>query len=195
MRVIGGRLRSRRLLGPPKGVRPTSDRVREALFATLGELAGARVLDPFAGTAALSIEAVSRGAAHAVVVERSQAALEVIRRNLAALEIADRFEVFRGDALRVVGRLAGREPFDLVLIDPPYRAELAEPMLAALVATDLVAAGGTVVVEGAKRHPVAAPRGMVIVAERDYGDTRITWLSPEAGCEEAGRRGRRRQQP
>lgn len=185
MRVIGGRLRSRRLFGPPKGVRPTSDRVREALFATLGDLSGVTVLDAFAGTGALSIEAVSRGAERAVAIDRSRQALDVLRRNLSALGIEDRFEVLQGDALRMSGRLAGRGPFDLVLIDPPYRAELAEPLLRTLVAAGLLAEGATVVVEGAKRHPVAPPAGLVVVAEREYGDTRLTWLSPRAGSGEA----------
>jgi 16S rRNA (guanine966-N2)-methyltransferase len=198
MRVVGGDLRSRRLTGPPKGVRPTSDRVREALFARLGDLRGARVLDLFAGTGALAIEALSRGAEAAVLVERSAGALRTIRRNLADLGLEGRAEVLPGDAASVVRRLPGDDPFDLVLLDPPYGEDRRGVLpsaaagsdglaaaLSALVEARVLTARATVVVEGAKRHPVAPPRGLRVEAWKDYGDTRLTWLCPGGAFRES----------
>jgi len=104
-------------------VRPTSDRVREALFGKLGDLDGFRVLDLFAGTGALAIEALSRGAEAAVLVERAASSLDVIRANLDVLGLAGRAQVIRGDVAKIVRRLAGAEVFDRVLLDPPYESE------------------------------------------------------------------------
>jgi 16S rRNA (guanine(966)-N(2))-methyltransferase RsmD len=137
------------------------------------------VLDVFSGTGALSIEAISRGAERAVLIERSGRSLSVIRQNLASLGLEDRAEVVAGDASRSIRRLAGVDPFDLVFLDPPYGSDCLGPSLQALVETDLLAAAATVVVEGSKRHPLAVPRGLVISDERNYGDTRVTWLSPQ----------------
>lgn len=183
MRVVGGELRSRRLQGPPKGVRPTSDRVREALFARLGDVVGGRVLDLFAGTGALAIEALSRGAAHAVLVDRSTRSLNVIRSNLEALALDARAEVLSGDAVRVALRLAGSEPFDTIFLDPPYDSDRLVPCLEAVVEAGLLAEWGVVVVETAKRHSLAAVPGLAVVDDRTYGDTRLTWLGPEARSE------------
>ena len=166
-------------MGPPQGVRPTSDRVREALFARLGDITGARVLDLFGGTGALSIEAISRGAAGAVLVDCSNRSLSVMRQNVAALGLEDRAEVVCGDALRVVRRLAGGACFDLVFLDPPYESDLLALVLDALVEGKLLAPSATVVVESPKRHTLAPARGLGVASQRDYGETRITWLSPE----------------
>lgn len=176
MRVIGGAWRSRRLSGPPEGVRPTSDRVRESLFARLGDVTGARVLDLFAGTGALAIEALSRGAERAVLVDRAAASLEVLRRNLLALDVGDRAEVVGGDALRLIPRLGERGPFDLVFLDPPYAWDGLAELLVRIVSHDLLAPDALVVVEGAKRHSLAPPAGLSLEDERVYGDTRVTWL-------------------
>jgi 16S rRNA (guanine966-N2)-methyltransferase len=175
MRVIAGSHGGRRLKAPPgRGTRPTAERVREALFSILGDLRDERVLDLFAGTGALGIEALSRGAASAVFVERDARAAGILRENLAALEIgAERAEVRRSDALAVL-RAAGEraELYDLVLIDPPY-ADAASlgakltPLLAPLLAPD-----ARIVVESDRRRPLElqAP----ILTERRYGDTSIT---------------------
>ena len=178
MRVTGGRLGGRRLVAPPSGVRPTADRVREALFARLHDLDGARVLDLYAGTGALGIEALSRGAAHVVFVERSNASLAALRRNLLALELDDCTRVVRGDVRSALRRIADEQMrFDLVLADPPYAdAALAEP-LALLVTGGLLAPDATVVVERSRRHPLPSVAGLVSQGSRRYGDTELEWLA------------------
>lgn len=179
MRVIAGDLRGRRLFAPRTGVRPTSDRVRESLFAVLGPLAGGCVLDLYAGTGALGIEALSRGAATAVFVDRAPGSLSVLRRNLAALALGDRSRVIRADVAAGLGRLqrAG-ESFDLVFADPPYETLGVEAVLAVLVEGRLLREGASVVVERGRRHPLAAVAGLAQIDERSYGDTVITRLRP-----------------
>jgi 16S rRNA (guanine966-N2)-methyltransferase len=183
MRVIAGRLGGRRLRPPPdEGVRPTSDRVREALFAQLGVLEDARVLDLYAGTGALGIEALSRGASAATFVERSPASLAVLRDNLGRLGLEAQSRIMRGDALAVVRRLGrSAERFDLVLADPPYALEVGPALLMVLRAARIVAQGGTVVIESSRRHPVGPVPGWRVASERRYGDTVVTRLTPEDG--------------
>lgn len=172
MRVVAGRLGGRRLKSPPAAVRPTSDRVREALFSTVGPVEGLRVLDLFAGSGALSIEAISRGAATAVLVEGDRLTAAVVRENLEAMGIGEEARLVRGDALREAGRLAAAgERFDLVFIDAPY-AE-AESLVAGLEPAlgDLCAPGARVVVETARHcDPLV---NLPMVHERRYGDTVI----------------------
>ena len=169
MRVVAGELKGRRLASPPRraaDVRPTSDRARETLFALLGDVSGARVLDLYAGTGALAIEALSRGAADAVLVDSDP---RVARRNVSGLGLEDRCEVVRSDALRY---LAGSdETFDLVLCDPPYAlgAKLG-PDLGRLVPPRLDA-GGRLVVESSSRAPVDLD--LSLVAERRIGEALI----------------------
>jgi 16S rRNA (guanine966-N2)-methyltransferase len=129
MRVIAGEFGGRRLKPPPDArVRPTADRVREAWFSILGDaIPGARVLDLFAGSGALGLEALSRGAAHVSFVELSPRSLATLRQNVTALGVADRVTVHRGDALRFVDRVAHRE-FDVALADPPYTTGQAEAL-------------------------------------------------------------------
>lgn len=183
MRVVAGELKSRRLLGPPAGVRPTSDRVRESLFARLGDVRDARVLDLFAGTGALAIEALSRGALYAVLVERAPSALGVIRENLRLLGLTDSSRVIRGDASKSARRLAAAgERFHLVFVDPPYASDEAEQALAAIAEAQLLAPGGAVVLETAKRHALSTPgsgvTGLRLVDEWEYGDTLVTrWVA------------------
>ena len=118
MRVVAGELGGRRLHAPAGGAtRPTADKVREALFSIVGDIEGARVLDLFAGSGALGIEALSRGAADATFVERAGPAVAAIRRNL--LELGLEGDVRRGDVARFLKRAAGEPPFDLVFCDPP----------------------------------------------------------------------------
>jgi 16S rRNA (guanine966-N2)-methyltransferase len=175
MRVIAGRLGGRRLKAPPgRRTRPTSDRVREALFAMLGDLGGERALDLFAGSGALGIEALSRGAAHAVFVERDALAVKVLRENLASLELSsEAAEVRRGEALRALQSARERkETYDLLFIDPPYdQASDLGSELSALLAP-VLAPGARIVVESDRRAPLAlsAPIGR----QRRYGDTLIT---------------------
>jgi 16S rRNA (guanine966-N2)-methyltransferase len=181
--VTGGELKGRRIRVPTgASVRPTSDRVRESLFARLGDLAGACVLDLFAGSGALGIEALSRGAASAVFVERSASVAAVLRSNLDSLDLANRSRVVRGDAPGAVRRLAHEGlRVDLVLLDPPYaEPQAAERALRALATSGILARHATLVVEASRRAPPAAVEGLVVVDERRYGDTLVIRLEPAA---------------
>jgi 16S rRNA (guanine966-N2)-methyltransferase len=175
MRVIAGRLGGRRLKAPPGRVtRPTSDRVREALFAMLGEVQHACVLDLFAGSGALGIEALSRGAARAVFVEHDGTAARVLAENLAALGIDSGVGELRrsdaGQALR--SARAGKETYDLLFIDPPYgQAREWAQVLGALLPA-LLLPGARVVLESDRREPLELEMG--IERQRRYGDTLIT---------------------
>jgi 16S rRNA (guanine966-N2)-methyltransferase len=152
------------------GTRPTSDRVREALFSILGDVQGAHVLDLFAGSGALAIEALSRGAESAVLVDRSAAALAVIRRNLEAVGLAA--EVHRADALAFLGRApAAARQYDLVFVDPPYRqvGSLGPRLAEAL--PPVLAPESRIVLESDRRAPLDLD--LPIYDERRYGDTLI----------------------
>jgi 16S rRNA (guanine966-N2)-methyltransferase len=169
MRVIAGELGGRRLLAPRgEATRPTAGRVREALFSMLGDLAGLRVLDLFAGSGALGIEALSRGAAAATFVERSPRALAALRANIAALGLGERARVVDGDA-RTALRAAAE--YDLVFVDPPYAeaSSLADALASGLPA--LLAPGARVVSESDRRAPLEL--AMPLQRERRYGDTMI----------------------
>ncbi|MHA7838443.1 MAG: 16S rRNA (guanine(966)-N(2))-methyltransferase RsmD [bacterium] len=188
MRIIGGSLRGRDLGRVSEGVRPTSDRVREALFSSLGDVAGLRVLDLYAGTGALGLEAFSRGASGVVFVDQSRRVLRDLRRRLEHLGLS-RVEALRlisSEASRALRRLASESiSFDLVFVDPPYASGEREPVLEALFAGPLLSPDSVVVVEGPKRHPLAAIPGARRLEERRYGETWLTWLAP-AGPESSG---------
>jgi 16S rRNA (guanine966-N2)-methyltransferase len=181
MRIIGGHDRGRRLRAP-RGLRtrPTADRVRETLFDVLGPaVAGARVLDLFAGTGAVGIEALSRGAARVVLVERDQAALRALRANLAALGASRAAaRVMAGDVLRVLPDLGAQEgPFDLVFVDPPYATSLADRALAALAGTAICRDGTEVVVQHSTRTVLSPVPGLAAHRRaRRFGDTALTFL-------------------
>ena len=168
MRVVAGEFKGRRLQAPRGArTRPTADRVREALFSMLGDVGGARVLDLYAGSGALGIEALSRGAGSAVFVERDARAVAAIERNLSSLGVEA--TVAKQDALRFLGRAEGA--FDLVFCDPPYdsASRLAGPLAERLPA--LIAEDARIVTESDKRNPLVLPFPLLV--ERDYGDTRI----------------------
>lgn len=180
MRITGGELRGRRFRSPGGAVRPSSDRVREATFARLVGLEGRRVLDLYAGSGALGFEALSRGAARAVFVERAARPAAVLRANIESLGLADRTRVVAGDARRALGRLASEgERFDLAFLDPPYASDELAGALGTLVSAGLLAPGATVVVERGRRHPVPTVPGLVLLDERRYGDTVITRFAVE----------------
>lgn len=172
MRVITGTARGRKLR-EPKGmdIRPTTDMVKEAVFNILQfELAGARVLDLFAGTGQLGIEALSRGAAEAVFVDSSAAAARLVKENLAACGFAAR--VLQGDALSALPHLG---KFDVVFLDPPYDAGLLEKALETAENVDLLADGGIIVCESRRETVLPAPRGAYSTElERRYGKVKIT---------------------
>jgi 16S rRNA (guanine966-N2)-methyltransferase len=177
MRVIAGRWGGRRLQAPPgEATRPTSDRVREALFSVLGDrVDGARVLDLFAGSGALGIEALSRGAAHATFVDSAPAAIRSLTANLSALG-ADA-EVRRADARRFLGAAsANGRHYDLVFLDPPYRlaGRLGGELATALPA--VLAPDAVVVTESDRRAPLELE--LELIDERRYGDTLIRIHGP-----------------
>lgn len=176
MRVIAGRFRGRKLT-PPEDMRlrPTADRVRESLFNMLAhgldlDFAAARVADIFAGTGALGIEALSRGAGHATFVDNHTASLALVRRNLAALGIGREATVLKADATRLS---AAGSPYDLVFLDPPYGKDLVTPTLGALLDGGWVQAGAIVVIECASTDAPALPDRFGIEKKREIGDTRI----------------------
>lgn len=175
MRVIAGEHGGRRLRAPAgRATRPTSDRVREALFAMLGDVAGTVVLDLFAGTGALGIEALSRGSERAVFVERDERAARTVADNLAALGLGPEQAQLRrmpaGAALRTACERG--ETYDLVFIDPPYgEAGRWGPELSASLPA-LLAPGARIVAESDRRAPLAID--LPVATERRYGDTSIT---------------------
>lgn len=174
MRVVAGRYGGRRLVAPRGDLtRPTADRVREALFSALGPLDEARVLDLYAGSGALGIEALSRGAARVVFVERDRRALDVLRRNLAALDVPPaEADVRPGDARAALRTARARgEDYDLVFLDPPYRLApaLGPELLRGL--TGLLAPGARVVAEMDRRSPLELD--LPCTLDRRYGDTQI----------------------
>ena len=176
-RVIAGEWRGRRLLVPQRGVRPTAERVREAivnsLTARLGDWSGLRVVDLYAGSGALGIEALSRGAAQCVFVEKNPAAAAVIRRNLAALAAESRAQVLVRDARSVASKHLG--PFDVAFADPPYQdADSVSEVLGRCCDARWFAPGAELVVETGRRsrQPWDHP-GLVGVDRREYGDTTV----------------------
>jgi 16S rRNA (guanine966-N2)-methyltransferase len=171
MRIIAGTHGGRELIAPKgRATRPTSDRVREALFSILGDVSDLRVLDLFAGSGALGIEALSRGAGQATLVDSAAPAVAAIRRNLEALGV--HAEVVRQSAQRFV-EAASRDArqYDLVFLDPPYRhgSTLGRELTSAL--RPILAAGARVVAESDRRSPLGLE--LVLIDERRYGDTLI----------------------
>ncbi len=179
MRIVAGAHRGR-ILVAPKGhsTRPTADRARQALFNVLEHapwapgLAGARVADLFAGSGALGLEALSRGAASCVFVDRDATARDAIARNVAALGLAERCEILNADATRLPARL----PFDVVFLDPPYTEGLAAPALAALVAAGWLNRNAIAVVEVGAREAAPAAPGYTLLDERSWGAAKVLFF-------------------
>ncbi|HUH03373.1 MAG TPA: 16S rRNA (guanine(966)-N(2))-methyltransferase RsmD [Kofleriaceae bacterium] len=181
MRIIGGTLGGRRLKAPAGATtRPTSDRVREALFSILGPPpAGARVLDLCAGSGALGLEALSRGAAAAVFVDRAAAAIQCIRANVESLGLADASRIHRGDAVAALRGLTGGDPFTWVFIDPPYASDAAAALLSALGNGALLAEDARIIVEHDRRNEPDSSYGCLVrTGSRRYGDTVVSFYSP-----------------
>jgi 16S rRNA (guanine966-N2)-methyltransferase len=189
LRIISGTCRGRRLKAPGRAegksaIRPTSDRVREALYSILADRPqGALILDLFAGTGALGLEGLSRGGATAVFVDLGSEALDLIRKNVELCGFTERSVVIKRDLTRGLSFLKEIRPpggFDLVFLDPPYRRDLAERQLAGLAGVEILAAEGLVVAEEAAEVtlPAAYP-GLTLVDHRVYGDTSIWFYRPE----------------
>jgi 16S rRNA (guanine966-N2)-methyltransferase len=181
MRVVGGRLRSRPIAGPKaEGLRPTADRLREALFNILmhaygDPVTGARVLDLFAGTGALGIEAISRGAAFVQFVDDGIEARSLLRNNTEALGLGGTTRIFRRDATKL-GPAHPMDPFSLVFLDPPYRKGLAELALASAREGGWLKPEALIVVEEAADAGFKAPAGFEELERRDYDDTELVFL-------------------
>jgi 16S rRNA (guanine966-N2)-methyltransferase len=181
MRIIAGLAKGMPLAAPRTGVRPTADRIREAVFSSLGARAvGARVLDLFAGTGALGLEAASRGAVSVLFVENARSAIECLERNLATFrrnrEVACEFSVARAAVEAQLRKLETmNETFSLIFADPPYGQE-AQELLRDEVLPQLLADDGLLVLESAKRDALAVTAPWESVREAIYGDTRVDFL-------------------
>jgi len=191
VRVTGGTFGGRALSAPKDmRVRPTSDKVRQAIFNVLAHkdfgmgfaLPGARAADLFAGTGAMGIEAISRGAAFCLFVDDSAASRALIRTNVEALGLTGTTKIWRRDATKLGACPAGAGgPFDLVFLDPPYRKELAAPALAALQEGGWLADHALIVAETAEDDDPPAHAGLERIDERVYGDTRVMFLGHHHG--------------
>lgn len=181
MRVVGGRFRGRPLAGPHSdAIRPTSDRMRESLFNILAHTYGlpeetTRVLDLFAGTGALGLEALSRGAQSVLFLETGVEARALIRRNIEALGLTGSARIFRRDATKP-GSAGTIPPFDLVFCDPPYRKGLGETALAAIRAGGWLKPGALCILEEAADADVGAPGGFEELDRRVAGETQLLFL-------------------
>ena len=183
MRVVGGRLKGRNLASPlSNDIRPTADRLRESLFNILihaydDPIQDARVLDLFAGTGALGIEAVSRGAAFTLFVDNGAEARALLRNNVEALGLGGVTKVYRRDATNP-GPAHPMEPFSLVFLDPPYGKGLGEQALASLRDGNWLAKDATIVFEESSEIPVTLPAGFVLDDRREYGAAAIHFIRP-----------------
>jgi 16S rRNA (guanine966-N2)-methyltransferase len=178
MRIIAGSLKGRRLASVKGKIRPTSDKVREAIFSILGAaVMEARVLDLFAGTGALGLEALSRGAQTAVFVEEQPASLAVLRRNIHDLGVSERTEVLSLPVKAGLKRLTARRAvFDLTFLDPPYRGGLAAATLKDLETAHILAPLAWVVAEHSRRETLPEIVGSLRRIDlRSYGDTRVAF--------------------
>ena len=178
MRIIGGEYRSR-LIQMPKDaeVRPTQDRVREAIFNILGDVNGKNVLDIFAGSGAFGLEAISRGANHATFVDNNAKSIDAIKANIESLNIEEyRYDVYRGNAFAMLPRLEKEGAmFDLVFQDPPYYKELARKCLICLDCYDILTPDALIVVEHFNKDSLEADlETLLIEKEKVYGDKLIT---------------------
>lgn len=186
MRIVGGRFRGRALKGPSsQAIRPTSDRLRESIFNILAHgyddvVENARVIDLFAGTGALGLEAVSRGARFALFVDEGSEARALLRENVEALGLGGVTRIFRRDATKIGDAPAG-EKFDLAFLDPPYGKGLAPRALRALVDGRWLSDGALCIVEEAAEQPVELPAGLTQIERRAYGETQIVIARADAG--------------
>lgn len=181
MRIIAGRHRRRRLIAPEGiGVRPTADRARETLFNILVTsdawrgLEGAHMADVFCGTGAVALEALSRGAGHAVLVDNAPVALDAASRNITALGEDHRAMLVRCDATRLLPVIP--QPVDLAYLDPPWRSDLADTALQNLLSSGWLKSGALAVVEQPKSAPLRVPEGFTQIDERIVGRARLVFL-------------------
>jgi len=181
MRIVSGRLKGRVLTAPAsRAIRPTSERLREAIFDILvhrhaGAIEGARVVDLFAGSGALGIEALSRGAESALFVDNGSEARALLRGNVEALALGGVTRIWRADATKL-GKAPAGPPFTLAFLDPPYDKGFTGPALSGLSSGGWLAPGAVVVVEEAAKAAIDAPGALTLIDERIYGDTRVAFF-------------------
>jgi len=181
MRIVAGKYRGRNLLGPKnREIRPTSDRVRESLFAILESgyshyLSNARALDLFAGTGAMGLEAISRGVESVVFADSSRPAINLICQNIELLGVADQAKVIRADATRL-GPIGDLHPFNLVFADPPYNQGLADKAIHSLITKGWLCQNALIVIEESTDSPPPQLAHCHNLEERKFGDTKI-WIT------------------
>ena len=186
MRIVGGRLKGRVLAAPAsRATRPTSERLRESIFDILehrypGSVEGWRAVDLFAGSGALGIEALSRGARFALFIDNGAEARAILRANVETLGLGGVTRIWRADATRL-GKAPAGGPFALAFLDPPYGQDLVGPALASLVEGGWLEPDALCVVEEAAKALIVAPHGLAVVDERTYGDTQIAILTRDGG--------------
>ena len=178
MRVIAGSAKGRRLIGPKSDrIRPALDKVKEAIFNILGDIDHLRVLDLFAGTGSIGIEALSRGAGHVVLADSGPEALQIIRKNLEICRFSNKASILKVRLPADISRIAKKQaPFDLIFVDPPYDRNLVGPTLRKIAEEKILAPRGTAVVEHSPREEIREECGLVLTDQRRYGQTRISFL-------------------
>ena len=174
MRVVSGDYKGRRLLCPAGSVRPTTDKVKEAMFGALQfDLPGAFVLDAFAGSGALGIEALSRGAAHADFAEKNSGCLRILRENINKTVSDDKYDIYRGDVIKLMPQL---KTYDIMLLDPPYDDGLYAPALEGAHAHGILKDGCRVVMECRRKFDFQLPKEYNLTKRKDYGDISLWYL-------------------
>ena len=180
MRIVGGEFRGRTLVSPRDDtIRPTTDRVRESLFSIIAsryheQLNNGRILDLFAGTGALGLEAISRGAEYCLFMENSPHGQSLIRENIANLDLAERTKLFRSDATKA-SKIGNLKPFSLVFADPPYNKGLAEKAIAALHKGEWLAHGAIIIIEEDSSATLSEIEGCQLIDQREFGDTKMSF--------------------
>lgn len=180
MRIISGEKKGEKLLSLRKRkIRPTSDKVKGAIFNILSSVEGKKVLDLFAGSGALGIEALSRGAKEVVFVDNSGSSLDLIRRNSGKLGLEDKSRLVRKEVFRFL-RGNFEEQFDLILADPPYGRGLCQKVLDFLAEKEFLSADGVLVIEHHKKEIIAERQNLTLLMERKYGDTVVSFFRKKA---------------
>jgi 16S rRNA (guanine966-N2)-methyltransferase len=180
MRIIAGKFRSRQLLSPPSTItRPTADRARESIFNIINNLGGckiedATVLDAFAGSGALGLEALSRGAAHVTFLEKNLQAINILKENIASLDISSQCSVIQGDATRPP---KAPHPMKLMFLDPPYDQTIEEPCLMGLQHQGWINSETLIVLETSTKRALNLPTKAALIDQRRYGAALISFLS------------------
>ncbi len=178
MRVVAGTARGRRFESPPRNTRPTSEKVREAMFDVLGDaISGSHTLDMYAGSGGLGIETLSRGANSSTFVDVSSSAISTINSNLKKLGFGDRGIAVRADCIKFIRQLGAEDSrFDLIFVDPPYKEGVYELILSEIDKSGILSDSGVIVVESHKRESFHRSFGEIkLVREKTYGDTKVTF--------------------